>query len=105
MPLSFKRYELNGGAIRTWDVWIKPYADCDYDYTIKYDITFTYEDGNEIKTGHLYGVVIGKTVVWCTNVEDLVVQPTQSVIDEYFSNLDGFEAKLLNRRNKWIMEK
>ncbi len=102
MPLSFKRYELNGGAIRTWDVWIKPYADCDYDYTIKYDITFTYEDGNEIKTGHLYGVVIEKTVVWCTNVEDLVVQPTQSVIDEYFSNLDGFEAKLLNRRNNPI---
>ena len=99
MPLSYKSYELNGGIIRTWNVWIKPYSDCDENYTIKYDVTFTYENGNSIDSGHLYGVVIDKTVVWCTTVRDMNVQPLQEIIDEYFKNLVGFEAKLLNRKN------
>lgn len=99
MPTSFKRYEINGGEIRTWDVWIKPYTNCDENYTIKYDVTIKYLEGNAVKTGHLYGVVINRSVVWCTDIEDMVVQPKETVINQYFNELKGFEAKLLNRQN------
>lgn len=99
MPLSFKQYELNGEDIHTWDVWIKPYSECDDDYTIKYDIKFTYGDE---QSGHIYGMVVNKTVVWCTTVADMVVQPKQNLIDEYFAGLSGFEAKLVSRENNPI---
>ena len=100
IPMSFKRYELNGGDILTWDVWIKPYSDCDENYSIKYDIKFNYKDGGARKSGHLYGVVVGKDIVWCTDVSGLNVQPKADVINKYFSGLDGFEAKILNRTSK-----
>lgn len=95
MPLSFKQYTLNGDDINTWDVWAKPYSDCDEDFTIKYDITVTYGLGN---SGHLYGMTINNTVVWCTTIPDLVVQPKDYVIDKYFSELTGLEAKLLSKK-------
>ena len=96
MPLSFKEYELNGYDINTWDVWAKPYSECDDNYTIKYDIKFTYGAG---LSGHLYGMFVNGGLIWCTDVPNLVVQPKQSVIDEYFKNLKGFEAKLLSNKH------
>ena len=97
IPQSFKRYELNGGDILTWDVWIKPSSECDENYTIKYDIKFSYSDGGAIKNGHLYGIFIDRMVVWCTDIEGFNVQPKSDVINKYFSELKGFEARLLNR--------
>lgn len=102
MPFSFKQYELNGGRIREWNVWIKPYSDCDQDYDIKYDVDFKYEEGNTIKSGHLYGITMSKSIVWVSTVEFMNVQPQHSVIDEYFNTLDGFERKLLNRESSPI---
>lgn len=98
MPLSYKQYRLNNGEIKTWNVWARPYNDCVEDYTIKYDITFTYVGENsEAKSGHIYGFAVAGNIVWGTNVKNMVVQPTDSIIDNYFKNLDGFEAKLLSR--------
>lgn len=96
MPFSFKQYRLNGQEIKTWNVWIRPYTDCVENYTIKYDITFTYGDSDQV--GHLYGVFYDNMLVWATTVQDMVVQPEDNVIDNYFKGLDGFEAKLLDRR-------
>lgn len=95
MPLSFKQYTINGYDINTWDVWAKPYTDCDDNYTIKYDITVTY--GQDL-SGHIYGVFANNDLIWCTNIPELVVQPKQNIVDEYLSNLDGFEAKLLSNK-------
>ena len=98
MPQSFKQYELNGNDISAWDVWIKPYNECDGDYTIKYDIKFSYDDNGTKKSGHLYGISLDGEVVWCTNAKSLNVQPKANIIESYFQELDGFEAKLLNRK-------
>ena len=43
MPLSWTQYLINGAPLKTWDVWIKPYSECDENYTIKYDIRFTFD--------------------------------------------------------------
>ena len=96
MPFSFKQYRLNGQKIKSWNVWIRPYTDCVENYTIKYDITFTYGDSDQV--GHLYGVFYDNMLVWVSTIQDMVVQPEDSVIDNYFKGLDGFEAKLLDRQ-------
>lgn len=95
MPLSFKQYTLNGYEIKTWNVWAKPYSECDEDYTIKYDIAITYGPNY---SGHLYGMAIENEVVWCTTILDLIVQPKDDIINEYFKNLTGLEAKLLSTK-------
>ena len=99
VPLSFKQYVLNGYDIKTWDVWAKPANVCDENYTIKYDITVTYGNGNDIYDGHIYGVYVDNTVIWCTTIQDLIAQPKQDIIDKYFTELKGFEAKLLSKVN------
>lgn len=138
MPLSWKQYQINGAPLQSWDVWIKPYSDCDDNYTIKYDITFKYnpadcidfkvfeeedwccvrfKDQSEVNndecisfgcagdcepleaTGHIYGIVVNGNVIWCSDVENFVIQPEQLIIDNYFTNLSGFEAKILNKQN------
>lgn len=96
MPLSFKQYTLNGYDINTWDVWAKP-GGCDDNFTIKYDINFTYDTN---KSGHLYGIFANNDLIWCTDVQNLMVQPKQGIIDDYFKNLKGLEAKLLS--NKYL---
>lgn len=96
MPLSFRQYTLNGYDIKTWDVWAKPYEDCDENYSVKYDIIITYGVENSLQTGHIYGVSANNTVIWCTTIRDMVVQPRQVTIDNYFTELKGFEAKLLS---------
>lgn len=96
MPLSFRQYTLNEYDIKEWDVWAKPYNDCEENYTIKYDITVTYGVENSLETGHIYGVSLNNSVIWCTTIRDMVVQPRQITIDKYFTELNGFEAKLLS---------
>lgn len=100
MPMSFKQYTLRNYNIKTWDVWAKPYTGCEENYTIKYDIKFTYGDDSLTMPGHLYGLKVDDSVVWCTTVEHLVAQPKKEIIEKYFTELKGFEAKLLNRTNK-----
>ena len=95
MPMSYKRYTMNGGEITKWNVWAKPYSDCDENYTIKYDIEFKSDD----LSGHIYGFNINGNVVWVTSTNDMVVQPKQEEIDNYFKGLNGFEAKILNRNH------
>lgn len=97
MPFSFKRYLINGHPIKSWDVWIRPYSECVERYTIKYDITFTYDDNSLTQTGHLYGFAVGGDIVWGTTLKNMNVQPEDNAIDEYFLSLDGFEARLLDR--------
>ena len=100
MPLSWKQYIVNDVDFNSWNVWIQPYQECVNNFTIKYDITFTYTDVEGIdRTKHLYGIVNEGDIIWCTKGDAITIQPKQSIIDEYFKNLDGFEAKLLNRVN------
>ena len=100
MPFSFKQYTLNGQKIKTWKVWIRPYTECVENYTIKYDITFTYGDTDQPE--HLYGILYNGVLGWLTTVKDMVVQPDDNVINDYFKNLEGFEAKLLDRTHNPI---
>ena len=110
LPTSWGGYLIKGNPITSWDVWIKPYDECDPSYTVIYDITFTYEAETCITvgdtppvepttvTGHIYGLKMEDGVLWCTDIEGLTLQPNNELIENYFNSLDGFEAVLLNRR-------
>lgn len=136
MPLSWTQYEINGAPLKSWDVWIKPYNECDEEYTIKYDIRFTFNlnqcvnfkdveeedwccvqfkdqtasddcisfgcagdcEPNE-KVAHLYGILINRKIVWCCDIDGFAIQPKDEIISKYFATLNGFEAKILDKRN------
>lgn len=104
MVLSWDSYFVNGTPLLSWDVWIKPYDICDADYTVVYEITFKYNgdcsvsDGG-VCTGRIYGLKVKDTVVWCTDVKGLVIQPSNAVIEHYFDNLGGLESTLLSRKS------
>lgn len=109
LPSSWQSYLVNGAPIKSWNIWIKPYNECDADYTIQYDITFEYDAevcitvGDEPTqrptkvTGHIYGLKMEDGILWCTDVPGLVLQPRDELIEDYFNSLDGFDAVLLNR--------
>lgn len=123
MVSAWQNYTINGSPLLTWDVWIKPYDECDTNYDIVYDITFTYkgdcitindvedeietcvsiydveDNPDTIKTGHIYGMRTREGLIWCTDTQDLIIQPTTDIIENYFNNLDDFESVLLSRKS------
>lgn len=130
MSASWKQYVVNGADITSWNCWSKPEDECDPNFKVIYDITFTYNkncfstrpidddeccitfaDSNidcitfsasddccfEEQSGHIYGLKYEDGIIWCTDIEGLVIQPKQVIIEDYFSKLNDFESLLLNR--------
>lgn len=59
-------------------------------------VMFEDDQCNEKKI-HIYGLKLGTSVIWCTDLEGLTLMPKPQIIDEYFDNLNGFEACLLTK--------
>lgn len=97
LAVNWKQYSLNGYDITGYKVWIKPINECDKDYTILYDITITYKKNKEKLTGHIYGLKLGKNILWCTTLRKLDIRPKLRIIEDYFKNLQGFDKVLLTR--------
>lgn len=97
LAVNWKQYSLNGYDITGYKVWIKPINECDKDYTILYDITITYKKNKEKLTGHIYGLKLGKNILWCTTLRKLDIRPKLRIIEDYFKNLQGFDKILLTR--------
>lgn len=97
LAVNWKQYLLNGYNIIDYKVWIKPINECDNDYTILYDITITYKKNKEKLTGHIYGLKLGKNILWCTTLRRLDIRPNLRIIEDYFKNLQGFDKVLLTR--------
>lgn len=64
-------------------------------------ITFDSRDVT-FREGHIYGLKLGKEILWCTDVPNFSLTPIPSVITEYFNNLDGFERLLLSKKTNPI---
>ena len=103
---SIKDYLINGEKITSYD--IKTYFDekCaannqwDYRYANKYDKVNIIEitiNGKYLIKGYK---VENDLVFTYSNSSGLLIRPNDAVIEEYFSNLDGFEKLLLNRKSK-----
>lgn len=92
--ISWKQYVVNGMPIKSYKVWIKPYNECDPDYTVRYAVTITYD---EFVT-RLYGIKLNNDIVWCTDTPNISIQPTDTIIEDYFTKLEGIEKVLLNRK-------
>lgn len=59
LPYSWKLYYINGCEIDSYNIWIKPYDECEIDYSVIYDITLTYRKNpkvcNDIEYYYDYG--------------------------------------------------
>ena len=97
LAINWKQYLLNGYDIKGYKVWIKPFNECDKDYTIIYDITIQYRKNKDILTGHIYGLKLGKNILWCTTLRGLDIRPKLKIIEDYFKNLQGLDKVLLTR--------
>ena len=96
IPLSWKLYTNNGNPLSSWNVWIKPYDGCEMNYDVVYDITF--KDSGSSTQWHIWGLKYNDGIIWCTDNCAMDIHPNDSVVESYFMNLEGFEAKILNRR-------
>ena len=67
-----------------------------YTVTIKTESTCSHTE-SEHNTYILYALYTKKGLVWVSDKSDFVIQPKQSVIEEYFDTVSGFEKKLLTR--------
>lgn len=67
-----------------------------YTVTIKTESTCSSTESNR-NTYNLYALYTKKGLVWVSDKSDFVIQPKQSVIEEYFDTVSGFEKKLLTR--------
>lgn len=108
LSLSWDKYELNGKAVTGFtSEWIASGKNCsqEYEWDVYLDnsgiskpvakTTITSEGGSLV----LKGYQVDGDIVYVSE-NDFILSPTQEVIDEYFSSLEGFEAQLLNTRTK-----
>ncbi len=95
LAVSWKQYVINGTPLTGYNVYIKPYNECDEDYTVEYAINI--ECGN--RTIAFYGLKLGKDILWCSDTPNISIQPKTVLIENYFSNLEGLERILLDRRS------
>lgn len=93
LALSWKQYVLNDELVREYSICTKPYEECLDDYSVRFDIKLT----TDTRVSHIYGLHINGNLVWCTDTQNLVLQPRYFYIEEYFSNLTGIEKVLLPR--------
>lgn len=102
LSISWKQYVVNDMPITSYKIWIKPYDECDPDYTVRYAVTIRYDNKESV----LYGLKYGKEVIWCCDTPGISIRPTTKLIDDYFKNLEGIERVLLNRKtNPWYTAK
>ena len=102
LAVSWKQYLANGSLIKSYKIWIKPYDECDPDYTVRYAITIRFDDREAV----FYGLKIGKDILWCCDTPNLSIQPKDRLIEKYFRELDGIEKVLLSRKtNPWYTAK
>lgn len=95
MSASFNDYTINGKPITKYVVsdWMGD-RDCPQNsfYTTVVEIT--------INDTVIRGILTDYTTVqYVTDDENLVIQPKDEVIENYFNNLEGFEKQLLNRKS------
>ena len=89
------------GCYNVSNNYVYPYNyRCIGNYEKLFEITLTLYDGtendNEVK---IFGYLVNESIVFVTENNDtkIIIAPSQSVIDDYFDNLDGFEKQLLTR--------
>lgn len=99
MSYSYEDYQLNGSDITSYIVqYSDDYDDiinCPQDHLYETFVTITINGNTTIR-----GLYINGTIIFVTDYIDMVIKPKQSVIDEYFNDLRGFERQLLNRSSK-----
>ena len=103
LPVSWSMYvnENEGGTeepMTSWNVtWSRQPGGCLKDYDILHSITFSYGGA---RAKHLWGMYYQGSVVWLTDDKSLNAHPNETIREDYFRNLEGFEAKLLDRRTR-----
>lgn len=94
LPLSWKQYLINDVPISGYNVYIRPFNECDSDYTVQYAITVKYRN----TTVNFYGLKVDGNILWCCDTPNVTIQPKKVIIESYFGTLDGIEKVLLDRR-------
>lgn len=65
-----------------------------YEWLPPYNSVYEVTINDNIK---IYGFIINKKLISVTQTENIVIQPKDEIIEEYFNNLEGFEKQLLKR--------
>lgn len=100
LSYSWQKYEVNGQPITSYVIsdWMGD-LDCpqnDQYYIKKAPVVTVTINGNIV----LKGYKSDRDIIFCYEGQDLVIQPKEEVIEEYFKSLKGFEKQLLTRKTK-----